>query len=124
GAGFGPSSYLNYLDIRQRATTVDVYGYSRFPQAVSVRGLGVGAESIFGSAVTANYFNVLGAVPAVGRLFGPQDGDTPGANPVVVLSHLFWARRFNSDPGIVGTTLILNGLPFTVVGVASEAFNG
>jgi putative ABC transport system permease protein len=124
GAGFGPSSYLNYVDIRQRATTVEVYAYSRFPQAMSVSGAGLTAESIFGSVVTVNYFSVLGAVPAVGRLFGPEDSDQAGASPVVVLSHRFWTRRFNNDPTIVGRALSLNGRPVTVVGVASEAFNG
>jgi predicted permease len=127
GAGFGPSSYPDYLDIRRRATTVDgVYAYSRFPQAMSVRGAGtgVGPDSIFGNVVTVNYFTVLGAVPAVGRLFGAGDSDEPGASPVAVLSHRFWTERFNNDPAIAGRTLTLNGHPFTVIGVASEGFHG
>jgi predicted permease len=127
GSGFGPSSYPDYLEIRQRATTLDgVYAYSRFPQPMSVAsaGMGVGAESIFGNIVTVNYFTGLGAVPAVGRLFGGGDSDQPGASPVVVLSHRFWTRRFNGDPGVVGRTLTLNGHPFTVTGVASEGFHG
>ena len=125
GAGFGPSSYPNYLDIRQRATSLhDVYAYSRFPQPMSVGGAGITTDSSFGSVVTVNYFTVLGAVPAVGRLFGAGDSDRPGASPVAVLSHLFWTRRFNKDPAIVGRMLMINGHPFTVVGVASENFNG
>jgi predicted permease len=127
GVGFGPSSYPDYLDIRQRATALDnVYAYSRFPQAMSVGGAdnGVRVDSIFGNVVTVNYFSVLGAVPAVGRLFGAGDSDQLGASPVAVLSHLFWTRRFNSDPAIIGRTLTLNGHPFTVVGVASEGFHG
>jgi predicted permease len=124
GIGFGPSSYPNYVDIRQRATNVDLYAYSRFPQAMSVSGAGLDGESVFGSVVTVNYFNVLGAVPAVGRLFSSSDSDQSAASPVVVLSHRFWLRRFNGDPSAVGQTLMLNGHPFTVVGVASEVFNG
>ena len=125
GVGFGPISYPNYLDIRQRATTLDgVYAYSRFPQAMSVGGAGLSAESIFGSVVTVNYFTVLGAVPAAGRLFGAGDSDQPGASPVAVLSHGLWTRRFDKDPTIVGRTLRLNGHPFTVVGVAAEGFHG
>jgi predicted permease len=127
GVGFGPSSYPDYLDIRQRATTLaNVYAYSRFPQAMSVGGAGNGgrADSIFGNVVTVNYLTVLGAVPAVGRVFGAGDSDQPGASPVAVLSHLFWTRRFNKDPAIVGRTLTLNGHPFTVIGVASEGFHG
>ena len=126
GAGFGPSSYPDYLDIRDRATTVDgIYAYSRFPQPMSVgTGTGAAVESIFGNMVTVNYFNMLGAIPAVGRLLGAGDSDQPGASPVVVLSHRFWSRRFNSDPAIVGQALTLNGHAFTVIGVASEGFHG
>jgi predicted permease len=124
---FGPSSYPNYLDIRERTATLDgVYAYSRFPQPMSLRGAGaeVGVDSVFGSVVTANYFTVLGAVPAAGRLFGTADGEQSGASPVVVLSHRFWSRRFNNDPAVVGRTMTLNGHPFTVIGVASEGFHG
>jgi predicted permease len=125
GVGFGPISYPNYLDIRQRATTLNgVYAYSRFPQAMSVGGAGLSADSIFGSVVTVNYFTVLGAVPAAGRLFGASDSDQPWASPVAVLSHGFWTRRFDKDPTIVGRTLRLNGHPFTVLGVAAEGFHG
>ena len=125
--GFGPSSYPNYLDIRERTTSLDgVYAYSRFPQAMSLGGVGtdVGTESVFGSVVTLNYFTVLGAIPAAGRLFGRADSDHPGASPVVVLSHRFWTRHFNTDPTLLGRAVMLNGHPFTVVGVASEGFHG
>ena len=127
GVGFGPSSYPDYLDLRQRATTFEsVYAYSRFPQAMSLggAGTGVGADSIYGNVVTVNYFTALGAVPAAGRLFGAGDSDQPGASPVAVLGHRLWTRRFNRDPAIVGRTLTLNGHPFTVIGVASEGFHG
>jgi predicted permease len=125
GVGLGRISYPNYLDIRQRATTLDgIYAYSRFPHAMSVAGAGLSAETIFGSVVTVNYFTVLGAVPAAGRLFGGGDSDQPGASPVVVLSHGLWTRRFDRDPNVVGRSLELNGHPFTVVGVAAEGFHG
>ena len=125
GVGFGPSSYPTYVDIRRRARTLDsVYAYSRFPEAMSVGGAGLSTDSVFGSVVTVNYFTALGAVPAVGRLFDAGDSDQPGASPVTVLSHGLWTRRFDKDPTIVGSTLRLNGHPFTVVGVASEGFHG
>ncbi len=124
---FGPSSYPNYLDARQRSTTLDgVYAYSRFPRAISLGGDGTdgGSESVFGSLVTVNYFSVLGVVPAAGRLLSPADGEQAWASPVAVLSHRFWTRRFNRDPTIVGRTVTLNRHPFVVVGVASEGFHG
>ena len=74
--------------------------------------------------MTADYFAVLGAVPALGRLFGASDSEQPGASPVVVLSYRFWTRRFDKDPAVVGRTIRLNGHPVTVVGVAAERFNG
>jgi len=126
-SGFGPSSYPNYFDARQRSTTLDgVYAYSRFPRAMSLGGVGsdVGSESVFASLVTVNYFTVLGVVPAAGRLLSTADGEQPWASPIAVLSHRFWARRFNKDPTIVGRTVTLNGHPFIVVGVASEGFHG
>jgi predicted permease len=61
---------------------------------------------------------------AAGRLFGPGDSEREGASPIVVLSHRFWTRRFNADPSVVGQTFRLNGQAFTVVGVASESFQG
>jgi predicted permease len=125
--GFGPSSYPNYVDVRERTRGLDgVYAYSRFPQAMSLGGFGnrMETESVFGSLVTLNYFTVLGAIPAAGRLFGSADPDEPGATAIVVLSHRFWSRRFNRDPSLVGRAVTLNGHALTVVGVAPEGFHG
>jgi predicted permease len=125
--GFGNLSYPNYLDLRQRATMLDgVYACSLFPQPMSLGAADgtLGVERIFATHVTVNYFNVLGAVPAAGRLFNAKDDDQPGASPIAVLSFGAWNRRFNKDPAVVGRTLTLNGHPFTVVGVASEGFQG
>jgi predicted permease len=112
-----------YLEIRDRLTLLDVYGYSLDPQPVSMRAVDA-AERIFATFVTHSYFTVLGVTPAAGRLFGTGDSEGSGASPVVVLSHMFWKRRFNLDPTVVGRTLQINGHPMTVVGVASERFNG
>ena len=125
GAGFGPSSYPTFVDIRQRTSSLQsVYAYSRFPEAMSIGGDALGTDSIFGSLVTVSYFTALGAVPALGRVFNAGDSDQPGASPIAVLSHGLWTRRFDSDPAVVGRTLRLNGHPFTIVGVAAEGFHG
>lgn len=115
--------YRAYLEIRDRLTLLDVYAYSLELQPLSMRADGA-AERVFGTFVTNTYFTVLGVTRAAGRLFGAGDGEGSGASPVVVLSHTFWKRRFNSDPAIVGQTLQINGHPMTVVGVAAERFNG
>jgi hypothetical protein len=118
------SSYSNYLELRRRTTTLqDVYAYQLELQPMSLGGAG-GAELVHGNIVTTNYFGVLGLGPAAGRLFGANDREEPGASPIAVLSHRFWARRFNKDPAIIGQTLQLNRQPFVIVGVAPEAFQG
>ena len=60
------------------------------------------SEVVLGSLVSGNYFDTLGIKPALGRTFLQEEDQTPGAHPVVVLSHGFWRSRFNSDPALVG----------------------
>ncbi|HLG56069.1 MAG TPA: ABC transporter permease [Vicinamibacterales bacterium] len=122
--GFEPIMYPDYLDIRQRATSVQgVYGYALNLDALSLRGED-GSERVFGSFVTMNFFDVLGVQAAAGRLFGRGDSERPGDSPVVVLSHAFWTRRFNRDQSLIGRTLTFNGQPMVVTGVAAEGFKG
>ncbi|HEX3746092.1 MAG TPA: ABC transporter permease [Bryobacteraceae bacterium] len=71
-----------------------------------------------GRAVTAPYYGLLGIRPLLGRLLGEQD-DLPGAPATIVLTHPFWSSRFEGDPHIVGTNVVLDGKPFQVVGVAA-----
>ena len=115
----GTVSYPNYLDIRERASTLHgVYGYSVMPSAMSLGGVN-GAERIYADTVTSNFFSVLGVQPAAGRLFNDDDRD-----PVVVISHRFWTRRFQQDPSVVGRTVRLNGAQHLVLGVAAQGFQG
>jgi predicted permease len=74
--------------------------------------------------VSGNYFNVLGALPFMGRAIAPSDDATPGSGAVVVVSHHFWQQSLSSDPAILGKTISINGSPFDVVGVMPEAFHG
>ena len=78
-------------------------------------------RSLSGVAVSGNFLSMLGARPAVGRLLTPAD-DTPGAEPVIVLSDALWQRQFGGDSAIVGRLLTLNGEPWRVVGVTDAAF--
>lgn len=88
--------------------------------------LGSGGEPqrIRGAAVSSDFFAVLGVRPALGRWFLPEENATPGARPVVVLSYDLWNQRFGSDTTLVSRTVILNGHPFTVVGIAPRDFRG
>ncbi|MBY0373554.1 MAG: ABC transporter permease, partial [Bryobacteraceae bacterium] len=72
--------------------------------------------------VTGNFFTGLGVRPALGRLLTAEDDRTPGGHPVAVLSHAYWQKRFGGQPGVLNQKLILNGYPFTVVGVAQPEF--
>src|SRR5438132_4744639 len=82
------------------------------------------AAELHAHAVSANYFSVLGVSPHVGRFFLSAEDVAPGRNPVVVLSHSFWQRRFGADPRCVGTVIKLNGSPFTIIGVSPSGFEG
>jgi predicted permease len=74
--------------------------------------------------VTANYFTVLGARPAIGRLLQDSDDRADLAHAVVVLSHDLWRRKFDANPGIAGQAIAINGHPFMVAGVAPPGFQG
>ncbi len=81
------------------------------------------ARSLHAEYVTGNYFSLLGISAATGRLMGPSD-DRPGATPSVVMSHRTWQNYYASDPSIVGSTFVIYGFQFTVVGIASPGFFG
>ena len=115
--------YARYLDIPGHASTLEgVYAYQLDVQPISLR-VTTGAERVFSNLVTPNYFAVLGVHAAAGRLLSEADAGENDAG-LAVLSHRFWSHRFDADPAIVGRTLWLNGRPFTVAGVAADAFRG
>jgi predicted permease len=116
-------SYPSLLDYRAAKSLSALAGIRVDPQSVSLSGPS-GGEPIQMSAVSGNLFEVLEARPALGRFFTADEDRAPGANPVVVLSHAFWTRRFNGERSIVGRSIVLNGSPFTVVGVGAERFHG
>jgi predicted permease len=74
--------------------------------------------------VSANFFDLLGVRPILGRTFLPDEDSKPGGNPVLVISERLWRAKFGADPSIVGRTVDLNRRSFTVVGVAPGAFHG
>ncbi|HWB82806.1 MAG TPA: ABC transporter permease [Bryobacteraceae bacterium] len=80
---------------------------------------GQGTEQFNGGLTTANLFQFLGISAQVGRIFTPDDVK-PGAPPVFVMSYKMWMKEFNRDPGIVGRSFILNGVPTILVGIMPE----
>jgi predicted permease len=72
--------------------------------------------------VSENYFSVLGVNAIAGRMFTEQEHD--GAEPVAILSYSSWQRRFRSDPGVLGQSVVLYGTPITIIGIAPSDFIG
>jgi predicted permease len=115
-------SYPDYKDYRDGNNVLA--GLIAFRDVDASVGEGEGAERVGGELVSGNYFDVLGVRPERGRFLRPDDDGAPGQNPVVVLSHGLWQRRFGADPNIVGKTVTLAGAGYTVVGVAPKEFGG
>jgi predicted permease len=116
-------SWPDFQDFARRATTIQAFIADRINGAAL--GLaGQKAERAPGSIVSANYFDALGVNPVVGRGFEAGEDVGRNAHPVVVISYQFWQRRFANDPKAVGTTIRLNGVPHTIIGVAPEGFFG
>ncbi|HZP48641.1 MAG TPA: ABC transporter permease [Vicinamibacterales bacterium] len=121
--GFLQVSPMNYKDLRdQNRVFSGLTAHTGLPLNIS-GGTGE-PQQVFGEIVTGNYFAVLGAKPAIGRAFLPDEDETPGAKLVCVLGYGEWQKRFGGDPTIVGRTIALNGHPFTVVGVMPKGFKG
>lgn len=80
-----------------------------------------GTEVFTGALVSGNLFRFLGVPAAVGRTLTPEDAK-PNAPPVFVMAHRMWRKHFNEDPGIIGQTFVLNGVPTTLVGVMPSRF--
>src|SRR5215208_5948823 len=123
GDGRGPAlSYPDFRVLRERNEVLsDLALYTQAPISF---GNNVRSEVVLGAMVSGNYFDVLGIEPSFGRAFVPEEDRTPGAHPVVVLSHSFWQSRFNSDLSLIGQTIVLNSRQFTVVGIAPAGFDG
>jgi putative ABC transport system permease protein len=118
GEGFPlpDADFLAWRSQNQTSDAVAVYWAS--PATLTGEGA---PDRIGGAAVTDRFFDVLGARPLLGRVFQEGD-DKPGAAKLVVLGHGFWTRRFRADPGVVGRTVLLDGVSHTVIGVVPAGF--
>lgn len=124
GSPLGWFSYPNYVDYRDRSESFSELMASG-PQGRQLHLSGGGSTTLIsGGLVSGNYFSGLGVEPVAGRGFLPEEDRTPGTDPVVVISYGLWERHFGSDPQLVGTRLLLNGQPFTLVGIAPAGFVG
>jgi len=115
-------SYPMFRDLeRQQSSFTGIAAHRSFGANLAYKGQSLGGD---GLQVSGGYFQILGLTPAVGRLLTVSDDRVAGESAVVVLSHHYWRSRFLGDPGVLNETLIINGRPFTIVGVAPEGFDG
>ncbi|MGO9231007.1 MAG: ABC transporter permease [Bryobacteraceae bacterium] len=117
-------SYPDYVDLRDRNRSFDglvAASYERFGFSPDTRSL---PRMKFGFFVSGNFFRVLGVRPALGRDFRTDEDLVQGRDAVVVLGHDFWVSQYNASPSVLGSRIRLNGIEFTVIGVAPEQFTG
>jgi predicted permease len=112
-------SYPDYRDLRER---LDVDALAGYRIAMMNVGLEPEPSIVWGYLATGNYFDALGVAPAAGRFFTDQDDES--ALPVAVLGYDTWQVRFGARADLVGSTISINGAPFTVIGVAPRGFHG
>ena len=118
----GFQSYPDYLDLRDRNRS--------FEDLAAFSGVEVGLDNgenpsrAWGAEATGNYFDVLGIQPYLGRFFHGSDEHGSNSAPYIILSYAYWHTDFHDDPAVVGRIVLLNKLPFTILGVAPPAFHG
>jgi len=118
-----PLSYLDYRDLReQNHSLTGLLAYHS--DWITLTRAGAAPERIYIGNVSANFFDVLGVKPLLGRFFLPEEETRPDAQPYVVLGYSLWKTRYAGDPQIVGKAIEIARHPVTVIGVAPEGFIG
>ncbi|HKJ01087.1 MAG TPA: ABC transporter permease, partial [Longimicrobiales bacterium] len=118
-AGTTPVSYPNAMDLGRTAETLT--GLATFDEWYPALTTADGMVPVYGATVNASFFDVLGVEPALGRTFR-ADEEGSGREPRLVVTHRFWRDRLRADPGALGSSVVLNGLPYTLVGVLPDTF--
>ena len=119
------ASWSQFEQMRQAGgVEVELAAMGRQARMYARIGAAAGLEPIGVQLVSGEYFSVLRVSPARGRLFSPEDNRTPDAHPVAVVSHGFWQRRLGAATDVVGNEITVNGVSFSIVGVANEGFSG
>jgi predicted permease len=117
-------SFPDYRDIQSQTseTFSALAGYILGLDGISSEG--AKPERIMTSYVSGNFFSTLGVKPVLGRFILPSEGETLGADPVMVISYSYWKTHFGGAAGIVGRKVSVDGHPITIIGVAPEGFYG
>ena len=115
-------SFRNFQDYQQQNGVFT--GITCFVPVPLTWSGGAEPRQVIGQLVSANYFDVLGLRPAIGRFFLPDEDTRLSGNNVAVISYSLWANKLGADKDAVGKTLTLNAMPYTVIGVAPKGFKG
>lgn len=118
------SSYRDYVDIRDRNRSFDglaafaslTAGFATDPTATPKLEIGL--------LISGNLLPLMGVEPTIGRAFRPEEDEVPGRDAVVILGRTMWEQEFGADGGVLGRTVRINGVPFTIIGVAPASFTG
>ena len=124
GSGLDNFGYPLFERFRDQSMLLEGVSATQWTPNVMALGDASSSERVFALLVSSNYFEVIGTRTAAGRFFLPEEDRTAGTHPVVVLSHDLWTRRFGGDPALIGQTIRLNNLSYTVIGVAEPGFSG
>src|SRR5580765_5254098 len=108
-------SYPMYRDLSEQNSVFSGM-LAMFPKQVGIQWKN-SSSLVKSELVSGNYFSLLGVRPVQGRLFVPQDSAVRGTSPVMVLSYRYWTQHFAADPSVVNQGILVNGIPFTIVGV-------
>ncbi|MEZ4586102.1 MAG: ABC transporter permease [Gemmatimonadales bacterium] len=116
------SSYESYDFLRRETSSLT--GLAAWSKATFVLARAGEGVAVYGNLASGNYFSVLGVRPFLGSLFTSEDDRTPLGHPVLVVSHAFWTNRLGADSSVVGSSVVVNGAPYTLIGVAAPGFHG
>lgn len=121
GEGFSYPAYKEFRD--HNRVFSGALAFSKFYDEPNIEVDGQSGRAK-GQMVSGNFFSVLGIKPVMGRLIAPTDESVAGQSPVAVISYDYWRRRFALDPGVIGKKVVLNNIPFTIIGVTTPEFFG
>jgi predicted permease len=117
-----PFTYPDFESMRDgQQSFVGITAANIAPMSLTGKGK---PERVWGMVASANYFDLLGVRPILGRGFLPEEDTKPGGAPVAVISYRLWQTHFGANPDIVGQTLEINQHPYTIVGVTPAVFQG
>jgi predicted permease len=118
-------SYPNYGDLRDSSRAfAGLIAYRRPAPMTFARSSRDVREVHLATLVSDNFFEALKVRPAIGRLFAPDEGRVPGRDAIVVLGHHFWTNTLGANPSVLNSVVWINGVAFTVIGIAEPAFTG